>query len=98
MVEIIEKEKTVTVQVADLMQLVNEIKGLREDVSRLKPAPKNETSILTTADVMKDLRISRKSLDRRLYEFQDPIPMVKEGNRLLIRKDKYEEWKHAQGL
>lgn len=91
------KEGMVMVPVADLTRLIEKVESLEKQISKLKPKD-NGSELLTSKDVMKDLGISRKSLDRRLYEWENPLPMVKEGKRLIIRRDKYEAWKREIGL
>lgn len=91
------KEGMVLVSVADLSKLIEKVESLYHQIAKLKPRD-NGADILKASDIMKDLGISRKSLDRRLYEWENPIPMVLEGKRLIIRRDKYEEWKRKIGL
>ena len=91
------KEGMVLVPVADLTKLIETIESLGSQVARLKPRD-NGSELLNAAYVMKDLGISRKSIDRRLYEWENPLPMVLEGHRLVIRRDKYEAWKAEIGL
>ncbi len=92
------KEETVTVKYVELTALIDEIKGLREDLKRERKEPKSKAELLTAKDIMTDLGISRKTLDRRMYESENPLPMVLEGHRLKIRRDTYEAWKSSMGL
>lgn len=91
-------EERVSVRFVDLKALVDEIKALRQEITSKRTAPNNGAEILFAKDVLKDLGISRKSLDRRLYEWDNPLPMVLEGHKLKIRRDTYEAWKRAIGL
>lgn len=46
-------------------------------------------------------KIIAEALGKSLHEIdesENPIPMVKEGNRLVITKDKFEAWKRENGL
>lgn len=92
------KEGMVMVPVADLTKLIEKIEQLEKRVQSTKGAD-NGHELLKAKDVMDDLGLKgRKSLDRRLYEWENPIPMVLEGHRLVIRRDKYEAWKREIGL
>ena len=89
------------VKESDLSELKGLIVELKDRITTLegkKNIPANGGDILTSKDIMNDLGISRKSLDRRLYEWENPIPMVLEGHKLKIRRDKYEAWKKSIGL
>ncbi len=91
------KEGMVMIPVADLTRLIEKVESLEKQILSMRPK-EDGADLLTAKDVMKDLGICRKSLDRRMYEWENPLPMVLEGHRLVIRRDKYEAWKKPQGL
>ena len=66
--------------------------------AKINPTTEHGSDILSSKDIKKDLGIGDKSLQRRLYEWENPLPMVLEGKRLKIRRDKYEAWKRSIGL
>ena len=93
------KKRTVEVDYADLQELIKEVRSLRAEIRKDRDTPEDDSEIITTKDVMKDLGRCRKTIDRLMYESDDPLPMVAITPRKLgITRGNYRQWKERRGL